>query len=169
MKTSVLFLLAATLAVAADPVTIRATLQNPADRKPAPAFTLRDAAGETVTLKKLRGHVVLLDFWATWCHGCKEEIPLFVEFQKTYGPKGLVVVGISIDEGGWPVLKPFLTENHVPYRMLLGNDATMQTFGLKGLPDTYVIDKKGRIAASYTGGVVNREDIEANIRAVLAH
>ena len=165
MRTSILFLLALTAATGAD--TIRATIQPTSERKPAPEFALQDARGKTVTLAKLRGKVLLLDFWATWCHGCKEEIPWFAEFQKTYGPKGLSVVGISVDEGGWSVLRPFLAANHVPYRMLLGSEATMQTFGLTGLPDTFLIDKKGRIAAAYRGGIVNREDVEANIRAIL--
>jgi peroxiredoxin len=101
------------------------------------------------------------------CHGCKEEIPWFAEFQKTYGPRGHSVVGISVDEGGWGVLKPFLSETHVPCRMLLGTDDTLKSFGLTGLPDTYLIDKQGRIAATYTGGIVNRENLEANIRAIL--
>jgi len=59
----------------------------------------------------------LLDFWATWCGGCKQEIPWFSELQRTYGPRGFAVVGVSLDEGGWNVLKPFLAENKVPYRM----------------------------------------------------
>jgi peroxiredoxin len=168
MKIAILLLLTAALVAAADAPTIRAKLLPPEERKALPDFAVQDAAGKTVTLKKYRGKVVLLDFWATWCHGCKEEIPMFAEFQKTYGPKGLSVVGISVDEGGWGVLKPFLLANHLPYRMLLGSDATLNSFGLAGLPDTYLIDKKGRIAAAYIGGIVNRDDIETNIRALLA-
>lgn len=166
MKTPILLLLALTTATAADP--IRATIQPPSERKLAPGFMLQDARGKTVKLESLRGKVVLLDFWATWCHGCKEEIPWFAEFQKTYGPKGLTVIGISVDEGGWGVLRPFLAANRVPYRMVLGSEATMQTFGLAGLPDTFLIDKKGRIAATYSGGIVDREDLEGNIRRILA-
>jgi thiol-disulfide isomerase/thioredoxin len=168
MKASFLLLLTAALALAAEPPTVRAKLLLPEERKALPDFAVQNAGGKKTNLKKYRGKVVLLDFWATWCHGCKEEIPMFAEFQKTYGPKGLSVVGISVDEGGWSVLKPFLHANHVPYRMLLGSDATLNAFGLAGLPDTYLIDKKGRIAAAYTGGIVNRDDIETNIRAILA-
>jgi len=167
MRTLVLFLVATTLLTAADLTTIRAPLQPPADRKSAPEFSLRDSKGKTVKLKDYRGKIVLLDFWATWCHGCKEEIPWFAELQQTYPAKGLSVVGISVDDGGWDVLKPFLQTNHVPYRMLLGSEATMQTFGLSGLPDTFLIDRKGRVAATYSAGIVNREDIEAHIRALL--
>jgi cytochrome c biogenesis protein CcmG/thiol:disulfide interchange protein DsbE len=125
--------------------------------------------GKTVTLKKYRGKVVLLDFWATWCHGCKEEIPWFAGFQKKYGAKGFAVVGVSMDEGGWGVVKPFLKDNKVPYRMLLGNEATAKKYGIDPLPDTFLIDREGRIAAAYTTGLVDREDVEANIRSMMKH
>jgi cytochrome c biogenesis protein CcmG/thiol:disulfide interchange protein DsbE len=146
---------------------VRALLQPVEDRKPAPSFALKDAKGKTVRLEKYRGKVVLLDFWATWCTGCKQEIPWFVEFQKTYRPRGFAVVGVSVDEGGWKVLKSFLAEHPIPYRIALGDDSTMHSFGLTNLPDTFLIDKQGKIAAAYTAGLVNREDLEANIRAIL--
>jgi thiol-disulfide isomerase/thioredoxin len=114
------------LAGAADQPAIRAALQSATERKPAPKFALKDGSGKTVRLKDYRGRVVLLDFWATWCHGCKEEIPWFSDFQRTYGAKGFAVVGVSLDEGGWNVLKPFLADAKVPYRMLLGDDLTAQ-------------------------------------------
>jgi peroxiredoxin len=165
---TILFLAVAAIATAADQTFIRAELQPPDARRPAPELVLKDAEGKTVNLKKYRGKVVLLDFWATWCTGCKQEIPWFVDFQKTYGPKGFAVVGVSVDEGGWNVLRPFLAEHRIPYRMLLGNESTMKSFGLANLPDTFLIDKKGRVAAVYTAGLVNREDVETNIKAILA-
>ncbi len=77
-------------------------------RPPAADFTLLDASGKTAKLTSdYRGKVVLLDFWATWCTGCNKEIPWFSEFQKKYGAKGFAMVGVSLDEGGWKVLKPF--------------------------------------------------------------
>src|SRR5258705_7442 len=103
----ILLLTLASSAVAADPPTVRAALQSPKERKPAPNFALQDASGRTAKLRDYRGKVVLLDFWATWCHGCKEEIPWFSEFQRTYRAKGLAVVGVSLDEGGWSVVKRF--------------------------------------------------------------
>src|SRR2546427_11685263 len=82
------------VAAAAGQATIRAPLQSTAERKPAPNFALKDASGRTVKLKGYRGKVILLDFWATWCGGCKEEIPWFSEFQTRYGAKGFAVVGV---------------------------------------------------------------------------
>jgi peroxiredoxin len=148
---------------------VHAPLQSPGARKPAPAFALKDASGKTVKLKDYRGKIVLLDFWATWCTGCKEEIPWFSEFQSKYGAKGFAVVGVSVDEEGWKVLRPFITENKVPYRMLLGGPSTMQRYGIENmLPDTFLIDKHGKIAAAYTSGLVDRDNVESNIQALLA-
>src|SRR5579872_122719 len=106
-------LLFAGLALAADQPGVRAVLSPVNQRKPAPDFALRDASGKTVKLAKLRGKILVLDFWATWCHGCKEEIPWFSEFQTRYASKGLVVVGVSLDEGGWKDVKPFLAGHNI--------------------------------------------------------
>jgi peroxiredoxin len=163
-----LLLALAGVALAADPANIRAALQPVGERKPAPNFVLQDSSGKTVKLKDYRGKVILLDFWATWCHGCKEEIPWFSEFQKTYGKKGFAVVGVSMDEGGWKVVKPFLAETHVPYRMLLGDDATAKQYGIENLPDTFLIDQHGQVAAVYVAGMVDKDNLEANIKAILS-
>ena len=162
-----LLLTLAGIAAAADPSTVRAVLQPAVERKPAPEFALKDRSGKTVTLKKYRGKVVLLDFWATWCHGCKEEIPWFSEFQRRYASQGLTVVGVSLDEDGWKVVKPFLETASVPYRIVLGDDPTAKKYGIENMPDTFLIDRHGRIAAAYAG-LVDKDDVEANIRAMLS-
>jgi cytochrome c biogenesis protein CcmG/thiol:disulfide interchange protein DsbE len=155
------------VAGAADQPTVRAALQSVKERKPAPEFALKDADGRTVQLKNYRGKVVLLDFWATWCHGCKQEIPWFAEFQRKYGAKGLAVVGVSMDES-WKVVKPFLAATDVPYRILLADEPTAQRYGIKGMPDTFLIDRKGKVAAAYLAGLVDKDDVEANIKAMLS-
>jgi peroxiredoxin len=146
---------------------VQATLQPAAERKAAPNFTLKDASGKPVTLKDYRGKIVLLDFWATWCHGCKEEIPWFSDFQRMYRAKGFVVVGVSMDEGGWSVVKPFLADTKVPYPVLLGDDPTSQRYGIQSLPDTFLIDRHGNIAAAYTG-LVDKDNLQANIEAAFS-
>jgi len=162
---ALLMVLAVTAALAQT--TTRAPLQAEAERKPAAKFALHDANGKTVKLDQYRGKVVLLDFWATWCTGCKLEIPWFSEFQKSFGAKRLAVVGVSLDEDGWKVLRPFLAEHPVPYRMLLGDEATAKSYGIEAMPDTFLIDRQGRIAAAYRAAIVDRADIEANIRALI--
>ena len=108
-------------------------------RKAAAGFALRDAAGETATLAQYKGKVVLLDFWATWCTGCKKEIPWFVDLQHKFGTERFAVVGVSLDDGGWEVVKPFLAEAHVPYRMLLGDDATAERYGIQGMSFSFPV------------------------------
>jgi|SRR5438270_8360392 len=162
-----LLIMLACAATAADQSRVRAELQPAKQRKPAPEFALQDSSGKTITLKNYRGKVVLLDFWATWCHGCKQEIPWFSEFAHAYGAKGLTVVGVSLDDGGWKVVKPFVEGSNVPYPILLGNDSTAKKYGIQNMPDTYLIDRHGRIAATYVG-LVDKDNLKANIKAMLA-
>src|SRR5689334_21209745 len=152
------------LAVAADESGSRAVLQPAGQRKPAPEIKLEDSLGKTATLAQYRGQVVVLDFWATWCHGCKQEIPWFVEFHQKYASKGLAVVGVSLDDDGWKVVKPFIETARVPYRIVLGNEATGKLYGISNMPDTFLIDRQGRLAASYNG-MVDKDNIEKNIQA----
>jgi peroxiredoxin len=147
---------------------VRAQLQPPKDRKAASDFSLTDAEGRTGDLKQYRGKVLLLDFWATWCSGCKQEIPWFDAFQRQFGAEHLAVVGVSLDEGGWGVLKPFLAKTPVPYRVLLGDQPTAKRYGIENLPDTFLIDKQGRVAAVYRAALVDKDDVEANIKALLS-
>ena len=73
----------------------------------APDFTLIDSTGSPIKLSELKGKVVLLDFWATWCGGCKVEIPWYMEFETKYAKKGLATIGVSLDDDGWKSVKPF--------------------------------------------------------------
>jgi|SRR5579862_3338438 len=79
-------------------------------RKPSPDLALSDSKGALIKLSSLKGRVVLLDFWATWCEGCKVEIPWYMEFQERYKERGLSVVGVALDEEGWQTVKPFIEE-----------------------------------------------------------
>jgi len=168
LRTAAVLLTLAGIAAAADQSGIRAALYPEKERKSAPDFALQNAAGKTVKIEDYRGKVVLLDFWATWCTGCKKEIPWFSEFQKTYGDKGFAVVGVSLDEDGWKVLRPFLDDHKVPYQMLLGDNPMAQRYGIGNLPDTFLIDRQGKVAAAYKEGLVDRENVEANIKVLLS-
>ncbi len=167
MRTNALFFVLVCLATAAEPSGVRETLQPVGQRKAAPNIALQDSSGKTVSLKDYRGKVVVLDFWATWCHGCKQEIPWLSEFYSNYATRGLSVVGVSMDGDGWKVVKPFIETANVPYTILLGDDATGKSYGIESMPDTFLIDRDGRIAAAYRG-LVDRDDIEANIRTMLS-
>jgi peroxiredoxin len=162
-----LFLMLASLATAVAQTDVRSVLQPADARKTAPEFALKDSSGKTVSLKDYRGKVVLLDFWATWCHGCKQEIPWFSEFARKYATQHLSVVGVSLDSDGWKVVRPFIKAVRVPYQIVLGDDALAKTYGIENMPDTFLIDRQGRIAATYSG-LVDKDNVEANLRIMLS-
>jgi cytochrome c biogenesis protein CcmG/thiol:disulfide interchange protein DsbE len=137
-----------------------------ADRKMAPDFVLNDASGKPVRLSDLRGKVVLLNFWATWCAPCSLEIPWFVEFQNTHRDSGFTTLGVSLDEDGWNVVKPYIEKRKVNYPVMVGNDDVAQLYGANALPATFIIDKSGRIAATHIG-LCSKREYEADIQAVL--
>ena len=144
------------------------TMKQDARRKPAPDFALKDANGATVKLSDYKGKAVLLDFWATWCGPCKIEIPWFTEFEQTYKDRGFAVVGVSMDEDGWTVVKPYLEEHKVNYRVLLGNDEVGQAFGgVDSLPTTFLIDRSGRIAFAHIGLSTSKDGFKNEISQLL--
>ena len=132
------------------------------DRKPAPDFALKDADGKTVHLSDYKGKVVILDFFATWCGPCKIEIPWFVEMERKNKDRGFSVLGVSMDDEGWEVVKPFLSDLGVNYRVVIGNDATASQYGgVDALPTTFIIDKEGRIAAVHVGLTGKKDFLDA--------
>jgi peroxiredoxin len=146
-----------------------------ASRAAAPDFSLPGADGKVITLSDYRGKVVLLDFWATWCGGCKVEIPWYMEFDERYRRQGLVVIGVSMDDDGWKAVKPFLAQTRDPetggntamkYPVVIGNDGLAKQYNLASMPMTLLIDREGKIALSHTG-VVNKADFEGNIVRLL--
>ena len=129
---------------------------------------LGPAAGRSsVQLSKYKGKVVLLNFWATTCGGCKVEIPWFIEFQARYRSRGFVVIGVSMDDDGWKSVKPYLKEKRINYPIVVGNENLARRYGgVDALPLTLLIDRAGNIAASYTG-LVDKETCENEIRTLL--
>jgi len=129
-------------------------------------FRLTDDRGRTLTLAKFKGKVVLLNFWATWCHGCVQEIPWLVEYQHKYKRKGLQVIGVSMDEDGWKSVRPYLSRHPLNYPVVIGGEALAQNFGLENMPMTLLFDRDGKIAAKHPG-MVDREDCDREIQELL--
>ena len=120
---------------------------------PAPGFSLTDLDGKPLDLAGYRGKVVLLDFWATWCAPCREEIPQFIALQDKYRGQGLQVIGISMDDGPKPV-REFYHELKMNYPVAVGTEQVAEAYGgVLALPVTFLIDRRGRLAAKYTGAV----------------
>src|SRR5947208_14673504 len=100
-------------------------------RKTAPNFTLSDSKGAAVRLSAQKGKVVLLDFWATWCHGCKTEIPWFMEFATRYRDRGLAVIGVSRDDDCWASVRPYMKENRMNYPVVIDTDDLAERYEVK--------------------------------------
>jgi len=137
--------------------------------KKAPDFTLKDASGKRLSLSDLKGKVVLLNFWATWCGPCKVEIPWFIEFEKQYQAQGFTVLGVSMDEDGWKAITPYVSEHHVNYPVVLGDEDVNQRYGgIDALPTTFVIARDGKVSAIHQGlPEQGRAEYEKEIRALL--
>ena len=114
----------------------------------APDFTLKvlDSHDKTMQLSSLKGKAVLLNFWATWCEPCKMEMPWLVELQKKYGPQGLQIVGVAMDDAGEKAISDFSHKMGVNYPVLLGTEKVADMYGgLDGLPTTFFLDRNGKI------------------------
>lgn len=117
----------------------------------APDFSLPELNGERLTLSAYRGKVVLLDFWATWCDPCRDEIPRFVELQNQYGSQGLQIIGVSMDDSPGPV-RDFYQHFKMNYPVVLGDAKTGELYGgVLGLPIAFLIRRDGRIDSKHIG------------------
>lgn len=116
------------------------------EKAPAPDVTLRTLDGRPLALKELRGKVLLVNFWATWCLPCQWEMPLMEKLYQAYKDRGFVVVAISVDQQGAAVVKPFVESRKLTYPVLLDTRLEgAQQFGLKGIPATFLIDRDGLV------------------------
>jgi peroxiredoxin len=155
-------------ACTSGPQSVRAATVKPdKERHDAPDFSLKDADGKVVHMSDYKGKVVLLDFWATWCGPCKIEIPWFMDLQRKNKDRGFEVLGVSMDEEGWEIVKPFLSDMGVNYRVVIGNDATAQLYGgVDAMPTTFLIDRSGKIAAVHVG-LASRKDFVDEVEELL--
>jgi peroxiredoxin len=134
---------------------------------PAPAWTLPDVNGKSVSSTQFKGKVVVLDFWATWCGPCRSEIPGYVELQKKYGPAGLAIVGVSLDRAGPQVVENFIKEEKINYQIVMGDDKTADAFGgVDAIPTTFIIDREGTVRYSKQGAMAH-EEFEAILKPFL--
>ncbi len=149
-----------------EPKKVTGDLVPVGSRVSAPNFALTDVDGRTITLSQYKGKVVLLDFWATTCGGCKIEIPWYVEFDRKYRNKGLRLIGIDMYGESPGVVESFMAKAGMKYSVAIGTDALGDKFGVKEMPLTLLIDRNGKIALSHAG-IVDKAEFENDIQALL--
>jgi thiol-disulfide isomerase/thioredoxin len=135
---------------------------------PEAALAIPTLDGPTASLDQYKGKVVLVNFWATWCDPCKTEIPWLIEFNHKYGPKGLVILGVAMDDEGKKVVEPWVKtkrfdvngqQEAMDYPILLGNDKVADKFGgILGLPTSMLYSRDGRKIKTIVG-LINYEDL----------
>jgi thiol-disulfide isomerase/thioredoxin len=149
---------------------------DPKTFKAAPEVTFKGLDGKEVSLASLKGKVVVVNFWATWCEPCQIEIPWMIEFQNKYAGKGFTIIGAAMDDEGASVVAPYVEKEKfdvdgqklpINYPVVLGNDDIGEKFGgILGLPTSFVITRDGKIA-KHIMGLVNHDDLEGAIQSNL--
>ncbi len=125
----------------------------------APAWTLHDLDGHEVRADQFSGRVVLLNFWATYCPPCRQEIPELIRFSRETPTNTAVILGVSTDESGAAVVRPFATARGINYPMLLADSTTLDQFGgVSAIPTTFVIDAQGNLRFRHLG-TLNRTQL----------
>lgn len=142
------------LFIAAKPVLSQSGLPG----KSAPSFTVVSLDKKTISLDSLKGKVVILNFWATWCPPCRAEIPEFVRFYREYEKKGVAIIGLGVNETE-AALREFSETNHINYPIAndKGNKISRLYGGIRSIPTTFVIDQKGIIRNKRIGGIDRQE------------
>jgi len=141
-----------------------------------PDVTFKNLEGQDVSLASLKGKVVIVNFWATWCEPCRVEIPWMIGFQQKYADKGFTILGVAMDEEGKSVVAPYVQSTQfdvnghsmtMNYPVVLGNDDIASKFGgLIGFPTTVVISRDGKVQKRFIG-LADEDELEKQIKALL--
>lgn len=130
----------------------RAALNLGSGNEPAPLFTLQSLDGETVSLDTLRGQVVLVNFWASWCLPCRVEMPGFERVYRARADDGFVILGIATDTHAEAAIRAFVVEHDITYPILLASPQVVQAYGgVNAIPESFLIDRDGRIRHRIVG------------------
>ena len=125
----------------------------------APDFSLKSFDGQEISLSQLKGKVVLLDFWATWCGPCKESIPHLIQLYKNHRESGFEVVGLNIDKGDGETVRRFVMSMDIPYPVVITPEDVVRSYRVTGIPATFLIDRQGKIREKMVGfsGAIARQ------------
>ena len=142
---------------------------KPADLKPLPPINLQDFDGKQVSADGLKGNILVLDFWATWCVPCLKEVPEWNRLQEKYAEQGVKIVGVTLASGDVKDVKPVVDNAKMKYTVLMGDDDQTYDLNISGFPTTYVITRDMKIYRRYIGLTpLKSAQIEADIKKLLA-
>jgi peroxiredoxin len=138
--------------------------------RPAPAFALKDLTGQALSNESLKGKVVLLDFWATWCAPCRKAMPELQALHRKYAGRGFAVVGVSIDEDGPAKVRKFVAARKITYPIALDSETSpaWEAYRVKAVPAAFLLDREGRIVARWTGIPADARELETRLETLLA-
>ena len=159
--------LALLLAFIALAVGWQSVTQVRSPRDAAREFSVRTLDGRTLRLAELRGRPVILDFWATWCAPCRASMPVLSAMQTRFGSRGLVVVGLSVDDQEPQVVRRFAERLRIRFPVAMADERMLDDYGpIRSIPTTIFIDRHGRIVRRVVG-YVDDETLEGFIREIL--
>lgn len=129
----------------------------------APAFKAFSITGQPISNDGLKGSVVILDFWATWCPPCRESIPFLSALHRKYAKQGLQIIGMSVDDGGEREVKAFADEKRIPYPVVLTSAKIQADYGVRALPVLYIIDQNGIVKEQIMGFAPGADRVIENL------
>ena len=139
--------------------------------RPAPALPVSDLGGAPLAWEGLKGRVVLVDFWATWCAPCRKSMPELQALHDRHSARGFMVVGVSIDEGkALRKVRKFVSSRNITYPIAIdaGSPPAWERFRVKAVPAAFLVDRQGRIVAQWTGQSADVRELEQKLVSLLA-
>lgn len=130
-------------------------------------FKLPDLDGQQISSADLKGNIVVLDFWATWCSPCLAELPTFNSLHAKYAARGIKVIGIAVQSGWAEDITPYRDKYKIAYSTLIGDDEVVEKYNVVGFPTTYILDRDFKVHRKLTGELLDRKDLEREIESLL--